>query len=276
MNPFYKKYTTPKKLECILRDVQVLHVIWQPGVKLPPPFITCLANTEQNLYFYPHDPVKTVTKNKTYTVAPPIVLTGPKTKPVGIVYDKDYLMIRAAFHPTGLFRLLGLPMRAMVNKGLDAAEFLGEEVTAILHRLKVLKDYDEMAAIVFDYLEKRIEKNLRPEEPIDQTAIAMLNPNLDFSAEKWSAEACLSVRQFERNFVTRTGVSPKLFSRIVRFEQAMKIKNANAGKSWAEIALECGYTDSAHILKEFKSFAEFPPSGFFLQPTSGYSELPTG
>jgi AraC-like DNA-binding protein len=40
--------------------------------------------------------------------------------------------------------------------------------------------------------------------------------------------------------------------------------------------MECGYTDSSHLLKEFKEFAEFPPSRFYLQPTSGYSEFPTG
>jgi AraC-like DNA-binding protein len=88
--------------------------------------------------------------------------------------------------------------------------------------------------------------------------------------------ACLSLRQFERNFRIRVGISPKLFIRIVRFEYAMKIKNSYPDKSWSEIALECGYTDSSHLLKEFKEFAEFPPSQFYLQPTSGNSEFPTG
>jgi AraC-like DNA-binding protein len=56
----------------------------------------------------------------------------------------------------------------------------------------------------------------------------------------------------------------------------MKLKNNSGDKSWAETALECGYTDSSHLLKEFKEFAEFPPSRFYLKPTSGYSEFPTG
>jgi AraC-like DNA-binding protein len=62
----------------------------------------------------------------------------------------------------------------------------------------------------------------------------------------------------------------------VRFEYAIKIKNQNGDKSWSEIASETGYTDSSHILKEFREFAEFPPSSFYLKPTSGYSEFPTG
>ena len=104
----------------------------------------------------------------------------------------------------------------------------------------------------------------------------MLDPLKNYSLEEWAAMACLSLRQFERNFIIRVGISPKLFIRIVRFEYAMKIKNSYSDKSWSEIALECGYTDSSHLLKEFKEFAEFPPSQFYLQPTSGYSDFPTG
>jgi AraC-like DNA-binding protein len=275
-NPFHKRYLPSQKLNCIVRDIQVLHVTWSPGTKLPPPFITCLANTEQNLYFYPHEPVKIVSKDKASIVAPPAVLTGPKTKPVGILYGKDYLMIKIAFHPTALFRLLGTPMRPLVNKGLNAEDFFGREATTVFHALRATSSYDEMVVIVTDFLKRAMAKKLRPEEPLDKTAIAMLDPLRDDSGKQWSAEACLSVRQFERNFAMRTGISPKLFTRIVRFERVMKIKDAHPHKTWSEIAMECGYTDSAHILKEFRSFAEFPPSDFFLRPTSGYSELPTG
>jgi len=98
----------------------------------------------------------------------------------------------------------------------------------------------------------------------------------EHTLEEWAAMACLSLRQFERNFIKRVGISPKLFIRIVRFEFAMKIKNNCPDKTWSEIAMECGYTDSSHLLKEFKEFAEFPPSRFYLYPTSGYSEFPTG
>ena len=74
----------------------------------------------------------------------------------------------------------------------------------------------------------------------------------------------------------RVGISPKLFLRIVRFEEAMRIKNSDLTKTWSDVAIDCGYTDSSHLLKEFKLFAEFPPSQFYLRITSDYSELPTG
>jgi AraC-like DNA-binding protein len=207
---------------------------------------------------------------------PPVVVTGPKYIPVGLLFGKDHLMIKIAFHPTGTYRLLGINMQQVVNTGIDATEFWGTGVNVILKQLRQASSYDSMIKMVSSFIEQRFDRSCRPEEPIDQVAIQMLDLLNQCSLEEWAAMACLSLRQFERNFIRRVGISPKLFIRIVRFEYAMKIKNAYPEKNWSEIALECNYTDSSHLLREFKEFAEFPPSRFYLQPTSGYSEFPTG
>ena len=274
--PFYKIYPPPAKLKNVIREFQLLHVQWLPGEELPPPFITCLANTEQNIYFFPRDPIKLTGANRFETQVPPVVVTGPKTKPVGLLYNKDYLMIKVAFQPTGTYRLLNVAMQPLVNAGMNATEIWGNEIFDILHVLQHMTVYDEMVETVSKFLADKAMLQLKPEEPIDEVAVKMLDPLQEYPLNEWASMACLSLRQFERSFITRVGISPKMFIRIVRFEYAMKIKNADNNKSWSQIALECGYTDSAHILKEFKAFAEFPPSEFFLSPTSGYSELPTG
>jgi len=220
--------------------------------------------------------MKVVPAVKMEIPAPAVVVTGPKYKPVGLLFGRDHLMIKVAFHPTGTYRLLGIDMQATINTGLDAAGFWGSEVIGLLNQLRQTSPYDAMIGVVSTYLEQKFTETGRPEEPIDRIAVRMLNPLSIHSLEEWALMACLSLRQFERNFITRVGISPKLFLRIVRFEYSMKIKNLDPDKSWAEIALECGYTDSSHLLKEFKAFAEFPPSQFYLKPTSGHSEFPTG
>jgi AraC-like DNA-binding protein len=252
--PFYKTYNPPASLNKIIREFQVYHANWNEENNLPPPFITCLANTEQNLYFYLKDPVKLVIAAGKEIPVPPAVVTGPKYKTVGLLFGKEHT----------------------INNGLNAAEFWGDDVNKLVEQLKQNISYDSMIEIVCRFIEQRFDQSCRCEEPIDDVAIQMLDPLKNYTLEEWAAMACLSLRQFERNFITRVGISPKLFIRIVRFEYAMKIKNDYPEKNWSEIALECGYTDSSHLLKEFKEFAEFPPSRFYLQPTSGYSEFPTG
>lgn len=274
--PVYKVYNPPPYLSTLIREFQVYHANWNKEDTLPAPFITCLANTEQNLYFYINDVIKIVPAVHVEIPAPPVIVTGPKYKPVGLLFGKDHLMIKIAFHPTGTYRLLGINMQQTVNSGIDANEFWGEEVKGLLKQLRQAQSYDLMIELVSGFLEQKFDQTCRPEEPIDKVAIQMLDPLYNHTLEEWASLACLSLRQFERNFITRVGISPKLFLRIVRFEQAMKIKNNYPAKNWAEIASECDYTDSSHLLKEFKEFAEFPPSLFYLQPTSGFSEFPTG
>jgi AraC-like DNA-binding protein len=273
---FYKVYKPSPALSVLIREYQVFHIQFDKEENAPPDFITCLANTEQNLYFIVHDPMKIVPVANVEIPAPPVIVTGPRYKPNGLLFGKDHLMIKVCFHPTGTYRLLGMQMKQTVNTGLDASLFWGEDVKEILNQLRRTASYDEMIQVVSSFIEKRFDLNCRKEEPIDDIAIRMLDPLENCSLEQWAAKGCLSLRQFERNFINRIGISPKLFVRIVRFGYAMKIKNSFPGKSWSQVATECNYTDSAHLLKEFKKFAEFPPSKFYLQPTSGYSELPTG
>lgn len=273
--PFFKTYEPSQTLQTIIREYQVYHANWSGEENLPRPFITCLANTEQNLYFYINDPVQLVIAPGKEIPIPSVVITGPKYKTSGLLFGKDHLMVKVAFHPTGTYRLLGISMKETVNTGLDATLYWGQELEELVKQLKH-SSYDDLVQMIACFIEQRFDRSCRPEEPIDRVAVQMLDPFKNYTLEEWAAKSCLSLRQFERNFVNRVGISPKLFIRIVRFEHAMKIKNKYPANSWSEIAMECGYTDSSHLLKEFKAFAEFPPSRFYLQPTSGYSEFPTG
>jgi AraC-like DNA-binding protein len=274
---FFQKYNPPHTQRNIIREYQILHMKWDDTEPLPPPFITCLANTEQNLYFYPRDNIKVMQNiGSEGTAGYSAYITGPKFKPVGLKFGKDYLMIKVAFQPTGLYRLLKISMQRTVNTGLDAADFFPEEIGQINKELKGAIAYDDMIRIVSGFINDRITKGIFPEEPIDRVAIKMLDPEAKYNLTEWASIACLSLRQFERNFTSRVGISPKLYLRIVRFENAMKVKNSLPGKSWSEIALECEYDDSSHMLREFRQFADFPPGTLLKKQTSGYSDFPTG
>ena len=71
----------------------------------------------------------------------------------------------------------------------------------------------------------------------------------------------ISERQLERIFSREIGLSPKNFSRIVRFQQVFKLA-ASAG-SLTSLAFEAGYFDQAHFSREFKSFTGLSPRQYF-------------
>ena len=70
-----------------------------------------------------------------------------------------------------------------------------------------------------------------------------------------------TVRQLERNFKIHIGISPKEYSNIVRFQNALNIiKNSNEDRSFLNIAFECGFYDHSHLTNEIKRNTGLSPS----------------
>lgn len=70
-----------------------------------------------------------------------------------------------------------------------------------------------------------------------------------------------TVRQLERNFKKLIGLSPKEYSTIIRFQNALSlIRNPNQNRSLLDIAFECGYYDQSHLCNEIKRNTGLSPS----------------
>ncbi|HUH19394.1 helix-turn-helix transcriptional regulator [Albibacterium sp.] len=70
-----------------------------------------------------------------------------------------------------------------------------------------------------------------------------------------------TVRQLERNFKIQIGITPKEYSRIVRFQNALsKIRDSAKETSLLDIAFECGYYDHSHLTNDIKRNTGLVPS----------------
>jgi AraC-like DNA-binding protein len=82
------------------------------------------------------------------------------------------------------------------------------------------------------------------------------------TVEQLSAQFNLSQRQFERKFTEYAGFTPKVYSRIIRFQSALSHYGSDY-KSLTDIAYECGYYDQSHFIHEFKEFSGYHPGQYF-------------
>lgn len=73
-------------------------------------------------------------------------------------------------------------------------------------------------------------------------------------------------RHLERTFLAVVGVTPKSFSRIVRFLAVLeRVRRADA-TGWSDAAYACGYADQAHLIKDFTVFTGLSPARYAAQP----------
>lgn len=77
-----------------------------------------------------------------------------------------------------------------------------------------------------------------------------------------AAQSYLSSSQFERQFKHYTAISPKAYARIVRFGSLQAALLVNPFIPLADLADVYGYSDQAHLIREFKSFAHCTPRDF--------------
>jgi AraC-like DNA-binding protein len=75
----------------------------------------------------------------------------------------------------------------------------------------------------------------------------------------------LSRRQLERGFGQDIGFTPKLLSRLIRFEAATQELQKSETPDLAQIAFELGFYDQSHLTKEFHVFGQITPLAFSRQ-----------
>jgi len=72
----------------------------------------------------------------------------------------------------------------------------------------------------------------------------------------------LSRRQFERRFTQTIGLPPKLMCRIARISGIIPQLRTGFKNDWTDIAFASGYSDQAHLIREWKYFTGSSPQSY--------------
>jgi AraC-like DNA-binding protein len=214
---------------------------------------------EHCLYFYPYNRVicRHYANNSVGTV-PHSILVGPQLSQVELTMGYDMLVVMVGFQPGGLHRLLRIPMNEMIDIHVDSRLLLGSEIEEVTEQLNEAPDVEKMAMIVEQYLLSKV-KGLKASLPFEEVLITMLQGKNLAHVDELAKQACVSVRQLERQFRERTGLPPKLFIRLVRFSKAWVMRERDQEISWIKIAHACGYADQMHMIRDFKQFVGVTP-----------------
>lgn len=78
-------------------------------------------------------------------------------------------------------------------------------------------------------------------------------------------EVGLCHRRFIQVFSAEVGMTPKVFSRVQRFQRALSLMKSERSPSWAELALRSGYFDQSHMIRELVALSGLTPSQYFCQ-----------
>lgn len=260
----YKKSIYPSPaLQAYVRNYTLLHLELDPRLCIPakhrPP------KPEQGIVFYIKGNVQLqnlVTGN--LQVPSAVSLFSHQIDKRSYQISNEFLMFTVFLRPGILHRLTGVPAIELKQDYHDAALFLGTQVNTLTEQLSEASNYSSMVDIIERFLLARFTR-IKMTSTVDDVADGILTNPAQFSLDDIARQACLSPKQFYRKFVERVGISPKLFSRMARFNQAYQYKIVQPYTSWSSIAQEFGYTDYHHLEKEFKEFSGLTPNDWLKQ-----------
>lgn len=194
--------------------------------------------------------------------SPDFAISGYATKSVEYFSSGVVGAIMVGFKPWGIQAFLDFELKHISNANSDMDLHFGKEAVFVEEMLHEAGDMAERIRIVEAFLAGKLR---RP--AVDQAvvhAVGLIVQSKGAKPIEWLAKECyMGRRNFLRRFEASVGINPKMFSRIVRFQQVFAAMDAQQGKAdWGQIAFSTGYFDQAHFINDFKEFSGMTPAQF--------------
>ena len=256
----YKSFLPSPPLRDFVRNYTLIRYRFTKNE--PVPFKQRAPKPEQKIVFYLKGLPNILNQATGCTHTPPAVsICSHQRDKRTIGMTSEFAAFIIFLQPGILHRLTQLPMVELSQENMDAELFFGTEVRTVLDQLTDATSYSSMITIAEQFLLAK-RKQLNRQSSVDTIAAYLLADPTTFSLDAVARQACLCTKQFYRKFTERIGISPKLFSRLSRFNQAYRYKINHPNVSWSSVSQEFCYTDYHHMEKEFKEFAGLTPQNW--------------
>jgi AraC-like DNA-binding protein len=170
-------------------------------------------------------------------------------------------VVGASLRPEGVHPLLGLPAAVIGESVALLDDVIGAEAARIEERVFTGTAIGAMRRLGEVLVERRAAGP--PPDALAHRAVEIVRASRGRKRiDAIVKDLNLSPRRLERHFLTHVGLSPKVFSRLVRFDRAVRNLSRRGATSWTDFALAHGYSDQAHFINEFREFAGITPSEY--------------
>lgn len=161
----------------------------------------------------------------------------------------------------------------MTNQGIDSHEFPVLFSQSFIYQL-CESNQNPIDAIEHELVRQVYKNNTDTEKQISYAVSLISRQKGIVSIKELATEACLGLRQFERKFKFYTGYSPKEYSRIVKFWNAIHLLKSNTSfDNFLSVAIQAGYYDTPHLYREVKRLSGSTPNAFHSLSTNEKVEV---
>ncbi len=175
-----------------------------------------------------------------------------------LVFSGCVDFVSVVFQPAGAQVFFGMPVSELSHSYVSL-DMLGDSKLRELERkLHDREDNEACVHTIEQFLLRRLYHFDNYENKQVYSVMHAIHSG-ETDVNRLAETACLGYKQFKRVFTGHTGVNPKDFLRIVRFQKVHHLLQQHAGMTISQLACECGYYDKSHLVKELREFSGFTP-----------------
>jgi len=173
-------------------------------------------------------------------------------------------MIAVVFHPLGMNPFFSYPMDEISNCYVDIRDLEDTALSSLGDLIKREENISECIRQIELFLLKRYQTNEYNYERVARSMqLIMTDPYTHVLS--LAQETCLGYRHFKRLFTKYTGINPKEYIRIVRFQRALYALQYDKGMEITRLAYLSGYYDHSHLIKDFRALSGCCPTEYLLR-----------
>lgn len=187
------------------------------------------------------------------------VVSGAYRRPFVIDTGAHASVMGVHFAPGGALPFLGAPPGHLADTHVDLEALWPRQASELRERLCEAPSPRRRFRILEAALQARLAQVLTPHAAVRAALARLARPRLTIA--EIAREVGLSHRRFIQLFTAEVGASPKLFARLLRFQRALAVVREARSVSWAALALDCGYYDQPHLIRDFGEFSGLSPAG---------------
>jgi AraC-like DNA-binding protein len=206
---------------------------------------------------------QTVTGNSS-TTTPLIELWGQVIDPLTFRSLGKNIMFGARFFPHTAAIFLQQHISEFNNQVVDYTDVADKSVLTLYEQLLEAGTTGQRIELLEAFLLNslgRFEKKLPKITLIDNVMTELQRDDFFDNIKNVAARYGITSRYLQKLFLQHTGLTPKLYSKINRFQHSLALVSRK-NSFLTEVAYECGYFDQSHFIREFKSFTGVIPSAF--------------
>jgi AraC-like DNA-binding protein len=190
------------------------------------------------------------------------LVSGPYSRPFMSDAAEERAILGVHFKPGGAFAILGMPANELEDAHIDLRAIWGSTAETLHSQLCAVEEPSARFRLLEQALMRRLIVHPSGHGAVAAALDVLVRTHGKAKTRDLAMMVGLSQRRLIELFATEVGLKPKLFGRIRRFLHAMERVDAEPSTGWAELAIESGYFDQAHLTRDFDAFAGVSPADY--------------